>query len=125
MLQKNSLIFNIIIVSISLLLGFMIGRYVLPKMERQEVIDYGKEYYTTQIQENLSTIDSLESIIKAQESIVDSFLNKREQIRVEYIIKREEIKSLPLDSSVLLLRNFIKEYEEDPIDFSNPFSWNK
>jgi hypothetical protein len=123
MLQKNSLILVIII--ISLLLGFVIGRYVLPKTERIEVIDYGEEYYTTQIQENLSTIDSLESIIKAQESIVDSFLNKREQIRVEYVIKREEIKSLPLDSSVLLLRNFIKEYEKNPINVDNLFPRDK
>ena len=123
MLQKNSLILVIII--ISLLLGFVIGRYVLPKMERIEVIDYGEEYYTTQIQENLSTIDSLESIIKAQESIVDSFLNKREQIRVEYIIKREEIEGLPLDSSVLLLKKFIEEYEKDLININNPFSRDK
>ena len=94
-------------------------------MEIIEVIDYGEEYYTTQIQENLSTIDSLESIIKAQESIVDSFLNRREQVRVEYIIKREEIEGLPLDSSVLLLKKFIEEYEKDLININNPFSRDK
>lgn len=117
MSQKNSLI--LIIIGISLLLGFVIGRYILPKTERNELPVYSEEYYTAQIKESLSTIDSLESIIKTQESIVDSFLNKREKIRVEYIIKREEVKSLPLDSSVLLLRNFIEEYEKDSINFNS------
>ena len=116
MSQRNSLILAIIIVSTSLLLGFMIGRYVLPKEPEVSIIDYSEEYYTTQIQESLSTIDSLESIIKTQESIVDSFLNLKNKVRVEYIIKREEIKNLPLDSSVQVLKNFIKDYEED---FSN------
>lgn len=114
MLQKNNLIY--VIIGISLLLGFVIGRYVLPKTERNELPVYSEEYFTAQIKESLSTIDSLESIIKAQESIVDSFLNKRDQIRVEYIIKREEIKSLPLDSSILLLRSFIEDYEKDSIN---------
>ena len=113
MSQRNSLILAIIIVSTSLLLGFMIGRYVLPKEPEVSIIDYSEEYYTTQIQESLSTIDSLESIIKTQESIVDSFLNLKNKVRVEYIIKREEIKNLPLDSSVQVLKNFIKDYEED------------
>ena len=78
------------------------------------IIDYNEEYYTTQLKESMSTIDSLESKIKIQESIVDSFLNLRKEVRVEYIIKREEIKNLPIDSSVIILRNFIEEYEKDP-----------
>ena len=103
----------------------MIGRYVLPKENKVSIIDYNEEYYTTQIQKSLSTIDSLESIIKTQESIVDSFLNLKNKIRVEYIIKREEIKNLPIDSSVQVLRNFIRDYEENLsnnlnyIEFSN------
>ena len=109
MSQRNSLIFIII----CLLLGFMIGRYILPKETEVSIIDYNEEYYTTQIQKSLSTIDSLESIIKTQESIVDSFLNLKDKVRVEYIIKREEIKNLPIDSSVQVLKNFIKDYEED------------
>ena len=120
MLQKNNLIY--VIIGISLLLGFVIGRYVLPKTERNELPVYSEEYFTAQIKESLSTIDSLELIIKAQESIVDSFLNKRDQIRVEYIIKREEIKSLPLDSSILLLRSFIEDYEKDSINSNSIIS---
>ncbi len=120
MSQKNNLIY--VIIGISLLLGFVIGRYVLPKTERNELPVYSEEYFTAQIKESLSTIDSLESIIKTQESIVDSFLNKRDQIRVEYIIKREEIKSLPLDSSILLLRNFIEDYEKDSINSNSIIS---
>ena len=109
MSQRNSLIFIIV----CLLLGFMVGRYILPKEAEVSIIDYNEEYYTTQIQKSLSTIDSLESIIKTQESIVDSFLNLKDKVRVEYIIKREEIKNLPIDSSVQVLKNFIKDYEED------------
>ena len=120
MSQKNNLVY--VIIGISLLLGFVIGRYVLPKTERNELPVYSEEYFTAQIKESLSTIDSLESIIKTQESIVDSFLNKRDQIRVEYIIKREEIKSLPLDSSILLLRNFIEDYEKDSINSNSIIS---
>ena len=120
MLQKNNLVY--VIIGISLLLGFVIGRYVLPKTERNELPVYSEEYFTAQIKESLSTIDSLESIIKAQESIVDSFLNKRDQVRVEDIIKREEIKSLPLDSSILLLRNFIEDYEKDSINSNSIIS---
>lgn len=120
MSQKNSLIFSIIVICISLFLGLMIGRYVLPKENKVSFIDYNEEYYTTQIQKSLSTIDSLESIIKTQESIVDSFLNLKNKIRVEYIIKREEIRNLPIDSSVQVLRNFIRDYEED---FSNNLNY--
>ncbi len=116
MSQKNSLILSIIIVSIILLLGFMIGRYILPSEPKVSIINYNEEYYTTQIKENMSTIDSLESIIKIQESIVDSFLNSRNRVKIEYIIKREEIRNLPLDSSVIVLRNFIEDYEEDFIN---------
>ena len=111
MLQKSSLI---IIILLSLFSGFMLGKYVFPEEKKTEIIDYNEEYYTTQLKESMSTIDSLESKIKIQESIVDSFLNLRKEIRVEYIIKREEIKNLPIDSSVVILRNFIEEYEKDP-----------
>lgn len=114
MLQKSSLIITIIIVALSLFSGFMIGKYVFPEEKKTEIIDYNEEYYTTQLKESMSTIDSLESKIKIQESIVDSFLNLRKEVRVEYIIKREEIKNLPIDSSVIILRNFIEEYEKDP-----------
>lgn len=117
MSQKSSLV--ILVIGLSFALGIMLGRYVFPKELKAEVIDFNKEYYTTQIQENLSTIDSLESKIKIQESIVDSFLNLRERVRIEYIIKREEMKSLPLDSSVIVLRNFVKEYEENPVNFGS------
>lgn len=92
----------------------MLGKYVFPEEKKTEIIDYNEEYYTTQLKESMSTIDSLESKIKIQESIVDSFLNLRKEVRVEYIIKREEIKNLPIDSSVIILRNFIEEYEKDP-----------
>ena len=111
MLQKSSLI---IIILLSLFSGFMLGKYVFPEEKKTEIIDYNEEYYTTQLKESMSTIDSLESKIKIQESIVDSFLNLRKEVRVEYIIKREEIKNLPIDSSVIILRNFIEEYEKDP-----------
>lgn len=114
MLQKSSLIIAIIIVALSLFSGFMLGKYVFPEEKKTEIIDYNEEYYTTQLKESMSTIDSLESKIKIQESIVDSFLNLRKEVRVEYIIKREEIKNLPIDSSVIILRNFIEEYEKDP-----------
>lgn len=116
MSQKSSLVITVIV--LSFVLGIMLGRYIFPKQDKVEVIDINKEYYATQIRKNLSTIDSLESRIKIQESIVDSFLNLRERVRIEYIVKREEMKSLPLDSSVLVLRNFIKEYEENPVNFS-------
>lgn len=114
MLQKSSLIIAIIIVALSLFSGFMLGKYVFPEEKKTEIIDYNEEYYTTQLKESMSTIDSLESKIKIQESIVDSFLNLRKEVKVEYIIKREEIKNLPIDSSVIILRNFIEEYEKDP-----------
>lgn len=100
----------------------MIGRYIIPE-RHIEVIDYGEEFYTAQLQKNLSTIDSLESVIKVQESIVDSFLNLRNQVQVEYIIKREEIRNLPLDSSVIILRNFIEEYEKDLVNSINDNSF--
>ena len=122
MLQKSSLIIAIIIVALSLFSGFMIGKYVFPEEKKTEIIDYNEEYYTTQLKESMSTIDSLESKIKIQESIVDSFLNLRKEVKVEYIIKREEIKNLPIDSSVIILRSFIEEYEKDPgIFVSSPF----
>lgn len=122
MLQKSSLIIAIIIVALSLFSGFMLGKYVFPEEKKTEIIDYNEEYYTTQLKESMSTIDSLESKIKIQESIVDSFLNLRKEVKVEYIIKREEIKNLPIDSSVIILRNFIEEYEKDPgIFVSSPF----
>ena len=82
MSQKSSLIYSIIIIAISIFLGLMIGRYIVPE-RHIEVIDYGEEFYTAQLQKNLSTIDSLESVIKVQESIVDSFLNLRNQVQVE------------------------------------------
>lgn len=123
MSQKSSLVITVIV--LSFVLGIMLGRYIFPKQDKVEVIDINKEYYATQIRKNLSTIDSLESRIKIQESIVDSFLNLRERVRIEYIVKREEMKSLPLDSSVLVLRNFIKEYEENPVNFSAITRGNK
>jgi phospholipid N-methyltransferase len=122
MSQKSSLIYSIIIIAISIFLGLMIGRYIVPE-RHIEVIDYGEEFYTAQLQKNLSTIDSLESVIKVQESIVDSFLNLRNQVQVEYIIKREEIRNLPLDSSVIILRNFIEEYEKDLVNSTNDNSF--
>lgn len=116
MLRKSS----ILIVTLCLAIGILIGRYIVPNQEEVTVIDYNEEYYTTLIQKSLSTIDSLELKIKIQESIVDSFLNLRKEVRVEYITKKEEIKSLPLDSSVILLNRFIESYEKNNtvFDFS-------
>lgn len=120
MLQKSSLI---IIILLSLFSGFMIGKYVFPEEKKTEIIDYNEEYYTTQLKESMSTIDSLESKIKIQESIVDSFLSLRKEVKVEYIIKKEEIKNLPIDSSVIILRNFIEDYEKDPGTFISSSFW--
>lgn len=60
-------------------------------------------------------IDTLEVLIGVEGTRIDSFWGIREVLKVERIRERDSLRSLPLDSGVLLLRSNIKGYEEDSL----------
>ena len=68
--------------------------------------------YDSILIEKESIIDSLYQEIGSKESVIDSLFSVRNEVVEKTVIIKEQILTLPLDSSVSLLRENLKNYDE-------------
>lgn len=64
------------------------------------------------VQKNEAIIDSLNKKLIFRESIIDSLLILRNEVKTEKIEKIEEIRKLPITSGVEFLKQKLSEYEK-------------
>lgn len=68
--------------------------------------------YDSILIEKESIIDSLYQEIGSKESVIDSLFSVRNEVVEKTVIIKEQILTLPFDSSVSLLRENLKNYDE-------------
>lgn len=102
---------NLIYVIGLVLLGYILGVYFnRPSEIISPTIDIEKIDSTLVGEENRK-IDSLEAVIKSYELINSSLRDSIQTITIIRTIEVDAVKKLPLDSSVLFLKQKLREFE--------------
>lgn len=107
MLQKSNVF--ILLAIIAILVSVIIYREVKHNNRLQQL----NNSYDSILIEKESIIDSLYQEIGTKESVIDSLFSVRNKVVEKTVIIKEHIMTLPLDSSVLLLRENLENYEKN------------
>ena len=107
MLQKSNVF--ILLAIIAILVSVIIYREVKHNNRLQQL----NNSYDSILIEKESIIDSLYQEIGTKESVIDSLFSVRNKVVEKTVIIKEQIMTLPLDSSVSLLRENLENYEKN------------
>ena len=98
---------DIIIIILSIIIGFSIGLLIIRSRTEEIVVEKVVEVKETKI------IDSLNRVIKVNEEIIESLKDSVKE-KIVYVEKRiDEIKELPIDDNLILLRDNLLVYGEN------------
>lgn len=98
---------NIIIIILSIIIGFGIG-FILFRSEPKEIV----VEKIVEVKET-KTIDSLNNVIKTNEEIIDALKDSVRE-KIVYIDRKiDKIKELPIDSNLMILRDNLLVYGEN------------
>ncbi len=106
MLQKSNVF--ILLAIIAILVSVIIYR----EKRYDDRLQQLNNTYDSILIEKESIIDSLYQEIGSKESVIDSLFSVRNKVVEKTVIIKEQILTLPLDSSVSLLRENLKNYDE-------------
>lgn len=106
--MSNDLQKIVLVIIVGLLVIFIFAR---PKEEINPIIIEKPTYY-----EDLEKIHGLEKIIQEKDDQIDILKQNIGNIKEVLIIQKEELKLLEPDSGVLVLRNLLEEYTNEPCD---------
>lgn len=106
MLQKSNVF--ILLAIIAILVSVVIYR----EKRYDDRLQQLNNTYDSILIEKESIIDSLYQEIGSKESVIDSLFSVRNKVVEKTVIIKEQILTLPLDSSVSLLRENLKNYDE-------------
>lgn len=96
---------NLWIVILAIIIGLGVGYFIFRSEPKEIIVE--KEV------ENTKTIDSLNRVIKTNEELIESLKDSVRE-KIVYIEKRvDEIKELPIDSNLMLLRDNLLVYGEN------------
>ena len=106
MLQKSNVF--ILLAIIAILVSVVIYR----EKRYDDRLQQLNNTYDSILIEKESIIDSLYQEIGSKESVIDSLFSVRNKVVEKTVLIKEQILTLPLDSSVSLLRENLKNYDE-------------
>ncbi len=106
MLQKSNVF--ILLAIIAILVSVIIYR----EKRYDDRLQQLNNTYDSILIEKESIIDSLYQEIGSKKSVIDSLFSVRNKVVEKTVIIKEQILTLPLDSSVSLLRENLKNYDE-------------
>lgn len=98
---------DIMIIILSIIIGFGIGLLIVKSRTKEIVVEKVVEVKETK------TIDSLNRVIKVNEEIIESLKDSVRE-KIVYVEKRiDEIKELPIDDNITLLRDNLLVYGDN------------
>lgn len=103
-------VINVLYVIGLILLGYILGVYVGRPSDFVEPIEPEK-VDSLLVKDELSKIDSLETVIDEYEKLNSDLKDSIEVVTVIRTVKVDEVKKLPLDSGVLFLKHKLREFE--------------